>query len=362
MLLLVLLRCNYPRGKVIGGSSTMNFMLYVRGNKRDYNLWEAMGNKGWGYSHVLPFFLKSENNTNPSIAANEAYHGSRGYLSVSESPWRTPLARAFLEGARILGYPLRDFNGEQQYGFMNPQGTVKNGGRCSNARAFLRPLRNRTNLHIALHSFVTKILFHPTLKRAYGVLFDRDNNLELEVYALREVILSAGAINTPQLLMLSGIGPAKHLHQHNITVISDLPVGKNLMDHIAAAPLFVIYQPVSLLVNRLASLPAVFRYITSGEGPLTSFGGVEGVGFVSSKYRNASKDWPDIEYHFVSGSHGSDKGDFFHTMLGLKKEYYTNFYNYLYDQDQFIIVTKLMRPQSRGYIQIKSSNPYQHPK
>lgn len=355
-------RCNFPRGKVIGGSSSINYMLYVRGNQHDYDSWEAMGNPGWGFSDVLPYFKLSEDNTNPSIAKDKEYHRSGGYLTIGDPPWRTPLASAFVEAGAELGYPVRDFNGNQQTGFMVPEGFIRKGSRCSNARAFLRPLQNRPNLHIALHAFVTKVLIHSEMRRAYGVVFDRNDRRGLEVYAHREVILSAGSINSPQLLMLSGIGPAEHLAQHNISLIADLPVGKNLQDHVAAGPIFTIDQPVSLQTSRLNNLPAMLRYVSGSSGPLATFGGVEGIGFISTKYANESMDWPDIEYHFLSGSHGSDNGEFFYKILGLKKLYWNEYYDYLHNIDHFSIITKLMRPHSRGYIRLNSSDPYSYPK
>lgn len=128
-------------------------MIYVRGNRRDYDLWEAMGNQGWSYEHVLPYFLKSEDNRNPYLARTR-YHETGGYLTVQEAPWRTPLAIAFLQAGRELGYQVRDINGEEQAGFMVAQGTIRRGSRCSTAKAFLRPIRLRRNLHIAMHSQV----------------------------------------------------------------------------------------------------------------------------------------------------------------------------------------------------------------
>ncbi|XP_042883199.1 glucose dehydrogenase [FAD, quinone]-like [Penaeus japonicus] len=356
-------RCNLPRGKVIGGSSSINYMLYVRGNRQDYDLWEAQGNRGWGYDHVLPFFKYSEDNSNPTLATNSDFHGSGGPLSVGEPPWRSPLAAAFVEAGVELGYPARDFNGAQQTGFMVPQGFLRRGSRCSNARAYLRPARRRPNLHTALHAFATRILFD-SARRAYGVVFDRGGEEQRgqEVRARREVILAAGAINTPQLLMLSGVGPAQHLRRHNISVVADLAVGRNLQDHVAGTAIFTIEQPVSLLYSRLENLPAVLKYSVFGSGPLTSLGGVEGVAFVSTRFTNASRDWPDIEFHFVSGSHASDGGSHLRHALGLQEEYWTHYFSRLVDRDHFSILAKLMRPRSRGVVELRSDDPYEYPK
>lgn len=154
----------------------LNYMLYVRGNKKDYDHWEAAGNPGWGYDSVLHYFKKSEDNRNPYLAATP-YHGTGGYLTVQEAPWRTPLAAAFVEAGVEMGYENRDGNGETQTGFMIPQGTIRRGSRCSTAKAFLRPIRHRKNLHIAMHAYVTKILIDPVSKIAYGVQFKRNGKL-----------------------------------------------------------------------------------------------------------------------------------------------------------------------------------------
>lgn len=220
-------RCNWPRGKVLGGSSVLNYMIYVRGNKNDYDNWAQMGNTGWDYKSVLPYFKKSEDNRNPYLARTP-YHSSGGYLTVQESSWHTPLAAAFVEAGTEIGYENRDINGEKQTGYMIAQGTIRRGSRCSTAKAFLRPIRLRPNFHLALNAFVTKIEIDPKTKRAWGVEFVRHNRKQI-IRARREVILSAGAINSPQILMLSGVGPRDHLEAMGIPVLKDLPVGNNLM-------------------------------------------------------------------------------------------------------------------------------------
>merc|ERR1719445_723859 len=222
-------RCNWPRGKVLGGSSVLNYMLYVRGNRKDYDDWEAAGNPGWGYEEALHYFKKSEDNRNPYLAATK-YHSTGGYLTVQEAPWRTPLATAFVEAGVEMGYQNRDGNGEFQTGFMIPQGTIRRGSRCSTAKAFLRPIRHRPNLHIAMNSQVIKILIDNKSKNAFGVRLRRKDKV-YTVLADKEVILSAGTLNSAQLLMLSGVGPAGHLQEFGIPVHRNLPVGENLQDH-----------------------------------------------------------------------------------------------------------------------------------
>lgn len=201
-----------------------NNYFQVRGNRQDYDLWESLGNPGWGYDHVLPYFKKSEDNRNPYLAKTP-YHSKGGFLTVQESPWHTPLVAAFVEAGTELGYPNRDINGEFQSGFMIAQGTIRRGSRCSTAKAFLRPVRLRRNLHVAMNAHVTKIVIDSVNSQAMGVEFKRDGK-RFRIFARKEVIMSAGAINTPQILMLSGIGPKAHLEEIGIPVIKDLPVGK----------------------------------------------------------------------------------------------------------------------------------------
>lgn len=252
--------CNWPRGKVLGGSSVLNAMVYVRGNKRDYDNWEEQGNIGWSYKNVLHYFKKSEDNRNPYLARTP-YHGQHGLLTVQEAPWRTPLSLTFIKAGQELGYEHRDINGEEQTGFMLTQSTMRRGSRCSTSKAFLRPIRLRKNLHVAKFAHVTKIIIDPVSKRAMGVEFIKNQKRQM-VFAMKEVIMSAGSLNTPQLLMLSGIGPAQHLNDFNIPVISDLPVGDNLQDHVGLGGLtFIINEPVTVTTARFANIPTFLEYI-----------------------------------------------------------------------------------------------------
>lgn len=193
-------QCNWPRGKVLGGSSVLNAMVYVRGNKRDYDHWESLGNIGWGYKDILPYFTKSEDNRNPYLARSP-YHGTGGYLTIQEAPWRTPLSLTFIKAGKEMGYEHRDINGEEQTGFMLTQSTMRRAARCSTAKAFLRPIRLRKNLHVAKFAHATKVLIDPKTKRTYGIEFVKDEKRHV-IYSTKEVILSAGSLNSPQLLMV----------------------------------------------------------------------------------------------------------------------------------------------------------------
>ncbi|XP_057669065.1 glucose dehydrogenase [FAD, quinone] [Diorhabda carinulata] len=352
-------RCNWPRGKVLGGSSVLNAMIYIRGNSRDYDYWEEQGNPGWSYKKVLPYFLKSEDNRNPYLLKTP-YHKSGGYLSVQESPWRTPLSIAFLQAGMELGYQNRDCNGEIQTGFMLAQGTIRRGSRCSTAKAFLRPVRNRSNLHIAMLAQVTKIKINPKTKEAYAVKLVR-NNRPQTVRARREIILSAGAIGSPHILMLSGVGPKEHLESFNISVLSDLKVGHNLQDHIGLGGLtFIIDDPLTVNRKRYQTMQVALEYIINEKGPLTSIGGVEGLAFVNTKYAPKSGLWPDVQFHFAPSSINSDP-DQIRKITGLRDSIYNTVYKPLKNAETWTILPLLLRPKSTGWIKLKSKDPMVYP-
>ncbi|XP_043257481.1 glucose dehydrogenase [FAD, quinone] [Colletes gigas] len=354
-------RCCWTRGKVLGGSSVLNTMLYIRGNRRDFDQWESFGNPGWGYKDVLPYFKKSEDQRNPYLARNK-YHSTGGYLTIQDAPYNTPLGVAFLQAGEEMGYDLVDVNGEQQTGFAFYQYTMRRGARCSAAKAFVRPIQLRKNFHLSLWSHVTRVLVDPRTKKAHGVEFIRNGRKEV-VYARKEVILSAGAINTPQLMMLSGIGPRQHLEELGIPVIHDSPgVGQNLQDHIAVGGLaFLIDYEISVVMNRLVNINSALRYAVTEDGPLTSNVGLEAVGFISTKYANQSDDWPDIEFMLTSSSTNSDGGTHVKNAHGLTDEFYNEVFGKINNRDVFGVFPMMLRPKSRGFIKLRSKNPLDYP-
>ncbi|RWS13593.1 glucose dehydrogenase (acceptor)-like protein 3 [Dinothrombium tinctorium] len=352
-------RMHWPRGKVLGGSSVLNYMVYIRGNRRDFDNWVRLGNVGWSYEEVLPYFIKSEDNRDPSIAFN-GFHGVGGYLTVSSPPDVTPVGLAFPEAGKFLGYPNIDLNGPIQTGWAIPQGTVRRGARCSTSKAFLLPTKDRPNLHVLTFSYVTKILFNED-KRAIGVQFDRFS-LTHVVYVRKEVIVSGGSINSPQLLMLSGIGPADHLNAFGIPIIADLPVGNNLHDHIYPGVHFSLEaKGVSIVQRRVVSLPNIIKYFTSGRGPLTIIGGIEGLGFIKTKYANYSDDFPDFQIHLLSGDISSDDGQNFRRVQGITRELYEQYYLPYTSFDSFSFYPVMLHPKSRGFIRLRSTSPYDPP-
>lgn len=352
-------RCNWPRGKVLGGCSVLNAMVYVRGSKNDYNNWAALGNPGWDYNSMLKYFLKSEDVRNPYLAKTP-YHETGGYLTVQESPWRTPLSIAFLQAGRELGYENRDINGEKQSGFMITQSTLRRGSRCSTAKAFIRPVRSRPNLDVVLHAEVTRLIFDKN-KRAVGVEFEKGGRRHA-AFAKNEVILSAGALNSPKLLMLSGIGPAEHLQELSIPVISDLPVGNNMQDHVGLGGLtFVIDAPLTVTRSRFQTMPVAMEYILRERGPMT-FTGVEGVAFLNTKFQDPAEDWPDIQFHFIPSSVASDGTDQIRKVLNLREGFYNTVYKPLHHSETWSILPLLLRPRSTGFVRLNSRNPRDMPK
>ncbi|KAF7409730.1 hypothetical protein HZH68_004111 [Vespula germanica] len=373
-------RCCWPRGKVLGGSSVLNTMLYIRGNRRDFDQWESFGNPGWGYDDVLPYFKKSEDQRNPYLARNTKYHSTDitndvkstiqffkeqvfagGYLTVEDSSYKTPLGPAYLQAAKELGYNIRDINGEKQTGFAFFQYTMRSGTRCSAAKAFVRPSKFRNNFDLSLWSHVTRVLIDPSTKKAYGVEFIRNGRVET-VFAKKEVILSAGAINTPQLLMLSGIGARNHLENFSIPVIQDSPgVGQNLQDHIGVGGLiFLIDYNISLKTSVLINLKTILEYIINRKGPLTSSIGLEVVGFLSSKNTNQTDDWPDTEFMITSAT-VNNAPDIAENAFCLTEDFYDEVYGDIINRDSFNIIPMILRPKSRGYIKLKSNNSLDYP-
>jgi choline dehydrogenase len=279
-------RLYMPRGKVIGGSGSINAMIYVRGNRADYDGWAAGGAEGWSYDEVLPYFKRSEDNER----GEDEFHGVGGPMSVSDSRAMSPLIETMIEATRLAGHEVNpDFNGARQDGVGRFQLTQRNGRRCSTAAAFLHPAKERPNLDVLTGAMASRVLFEGS--RAVGIEVDRDGQVE-EIRAEREVILSAGAFQSPVLLMLSGIGPAEDLGLFGIEVREDLPVGHNLQDHCMAQLNYETDQPS--LFGAFAP-PNFELFETEGRGPLTS-NIPEAGGFFRTR---PELDAPDMEFHYA---------------------------------------------------------------
>lgn len=271
----------------MGGTSVINYLLYNRGHQDDFNDWLALGNPGWGFDDVLPYFKKSERVGIKQLKSSP-FRGTEGYLDVQHSPYKSKLLNAFLKTGNQMGYQVNDPNGEEMLGFSQVQATMRNGRRSSASKAYLTPaVRSRRNLQVLTKSWVTKILIHPETKMAYGVEFVKDKK-RYQVKATKEVILAAGAISSPQLLMLSGVGPKEHIHdEFKIPVLQDLRVGFNLQDHTGVSGLvFLVNESITITEANVQNPRDIMSYFLYGRGPFTCPGGAEGVAFV--KVENSS--------------------------------------------------------------------------
>ncbi|XP_046744286.1 glucose dehydrogenase [FAD, quinone]-like [Diprion similis] len=345
-------QCSWPRGKVLGGSSAINYMLYVRANRKDYDTWRDLGNPGWGYEDILPYFMKAENISIPDLRGS-SYHGTEGYLTVETYRYKHPIGSYFMEAIQEMGYNEVDFNGETQTGATYPQGTLRNGLRCSVAKAYLRPVSNRTNLHISTNSMVNKILVNETTKEAYGVEFVREN-VRYTVHAKNEVILSAGSIQSPQLLMLSGIGHKEDLEELGIDVILDSPgVGQSLQDHVALGGLTYLIDPP--YNPSISTFSAAEQFLMQHEGPLYDAALAEVLGFINTRYSNSSDDYPDIQLYFGSTADNVNRAGIEHG-FGVKSDFYESLNADIIDKDSYSIIPQLLRPKSRGYIKLRDNN------
>ena len=357
-------RCNWPRGKVLGGTSAMNGMAYIRGMKHVFDEWAAAGNDGWSYDEVLEYFKKSED-FRPRANDKDLqffYHGSGGPLTVQRME-SMDLARTLLSAAKEAGHTeLDDINGPSQLGFAHLDATIINGTRCSAAKAFLGPAKNRKNLHVIKQSKVTRIIIDPIGKEAKTVEFrSRDDKLQ-QVRIKKEAILSAGAINSPQLLMLSGIGPEAHLKEFGIKVIKDSKVGENLQDRILfIGSLFSIRSSEKLQPNPLSFLDASYEYLTRRTGALTTFYGTTVSGFIKTKF--ALEDRPDIHI-LIFGILANDTNALaiLAGFFGLTNETIFSLQGILKEHDVVLMIPVLGQPSSRGKILLRSANPSDYPK
>jgi len=329
---------NYPRGKTLGGSSSINGLLYIRGQEQDYNMWRQLGNVGWGWSDVLPYFLKSEDQEHgPS-----QFHGVGGPLSVEDQRIKLDILNVFMNAAEELGIPkVDDFNKGDNHGCGYFQVTEKNGLRCSTSVGYLRPIKNRKNLKIITGAHVKNINFDK--KKATGLSYWKDNKL-IDVKAKIEVILSAGSIGSPHILQVSGIGDSSKLTQHEINVVSDLKgVGKNLQDHIMMRPVYKVknIKTLNKKINSLFGKMLIgMEFIFFRKGPMT-MGASQLCGFAKS---DSSRETPNLQFHIQPIS--TDK-------LGGSD---------LHNFNAFTPTVANIRPTSRGEVSIISNDTRDNPK
>lgn len=357
-------RCRWPRGKVLGGSSVLNFMMYIRGNKGDYDGWAKLGNPGWDYESVLPYFKKSEDMRIKEYQGSP-YHSTGGYLTVEQYRYHYPVTEYLLNAFTEMGYNITDVNAPDPTGFALTPSTLRDGLRCSADKAFLVPVWKRKNLDIILEALVEKVLIREDggSKTAYGVQFLSGSTL-YTVKANREVILSAGALQSPQLLMLSGVGPRDHLEQLNISVILDSPgVGQNLQDQMSSYGLMYLITPPGNFTSpepfsfNVASFlnPITIAEDIAHQAWYTDFAS-EGTGFVRTKYANASDDYPDIQIIIAATAGNSDGGNFETNLVNIRDDYFAADIKGIENQNSYSLYPILLRPRSRGYIKLRSKD------
>ncbi|XP_058447540.1 glucose dehydrogenase [FAD, quinone]-like isoform X4 [Malaya genurostris] len=352
-----------PRGKLLGGSSSINGMHYIRGNRKNYDDWEKLGNPGWSWRNVLKYFIKSENNQVPEIVNGYGgkYHGVGGYLSVDYYAVTTPYHSILQRATREAGFKqLLDFNAEDHIGYSMAQYTIEGATRDSTAKAFLNPIRDRPNLHIIKNAFVVSLLFDEE-NAMKGVDFIVRDQIEMKAMASKEVILSAGSINTPQLLMLSGIGPREVLEPLNIPLRAELNVGGNLQDHVAVPIFFKLGKPIFDLDEiQLETMINLFEFtMLNRSQPVINDRVISIMGFDNTKSSTAL--FPDVQFvnmFLVKGDIASLK---FFQDSGYKRNILDSLTDNLQQNDIVAVFIACIEPRSRGKIRIKSANPYQHP-
>ena len=322
----------WPRGRTLGGSSSINGLVFIRGQAEDYNAWARLGNAGWSYKDVLPYFIKSENNQR---GAN-AFHGDKGPLRVSDIGIKHPLVEAFIGAAKSLGMPRNDdFNGATQEGAGYYQLTTHKGLRASTAKTYLKAARGRSNLHVETDALATKLLFDGT--RAVGLTYRR-KGIEVTVAVRRELVLSAGAIQSPQLLQLSGVGPADLLRQHAIPLVAESPgVGENLQDHLQVRLIYKCSQRVTTnddLRTLWGRARIGMQWLFARRGPLAI--GIQLGGLFARALPDAKT--PDVQFHFGTISADVVAGK-------------------AHDFSGFTVSACQLRPSSRGTVRIQSTDP-----
>lgn len=329
----------WPRGRTLGGSSAINAMCYTRGNRSDYDQWASLGNEGWSYQDIFPYFIKLENF---EPGAN-SYHGVGGPLNVTTPIYLNSLMNAFVEAGKQSGYALlSDYNAERQEGVGYFYVTEKGGQRCSNARAYLHPVDRRQNLTLITCAYAIKILFAG--KRAIGVRYVKRGKF-IDIFANKEVILSAGAIGSPQLLLLSGVGPRSEIEKHGIELVHELPgVGENLQDHLDIHITCLDKTRTSLSFHISALLRLLvdaYQYFFKHRGEFTS-NYTQAVGFIRSAPNLST---PDLQWHFAASVYTNSA-----TELKSLFKYYG-----------YTLMTCFLHPASRGRISLRNADPMTPP-
>lgn len=335
-------------------------MLYIRGHDRDYEQWEALGNPTWNYETALKFFKKSEANQNESFVnhKNGKYHSNKGYLTVDSYGEPHPLGEVFIGAGKEIGYDyIGDLNREHLLGFAYAQGTIHKGRRHSVAKTFLVPAKDRPNLHIIKHAHVTQILIENN--EAVGVEFIYNGTHKMRANNLKEVILSAGAVSSPPLLMLSGIGPKEHLEKFNIPVKVDAAVGRNLQDHLMARVFFEFHRSTAKEDTPVDMLNNIFNFAIHNKGPLTGFGISNLVAFVNTQNGTG---YPDIELHYVGFKKNSPEFKAYLELEKMNERIASALIEHNKRAEIAVVYVILLNPKSVGHIELNSASSTDPPK
>ncbi|XP_045465787.1 glucose dehydrogenase [FAD, quinone]-like [Harmonia axyridis] len=328
-------KCVIESGKALGGSTVINGMLYTRGNTRDFDKWADQGNKGWCYEELLPYFKKMEDICLKHF--DRKYHGMGGNIHLENSQHKQSLTGSILSAAKEMHFPFVDYNGKDQLGIGFAQGTTKNGKRWSAARGYLEEAKHRENLVIEQNSKVLKVLISSHTKEAYGVLYLQEGDLHV-AKATKDIILSAGALHTPQILLLSGIGPSEDLNKLGIEVLSDLKVGHNLKDHLGFSGLRVIFNKTSVMEQN--ERENLVEYLKEGKGPMAKLF-TDLIAYVKTEESKDKGNYPDVELLFVPYEHKTKEKENWRQALS--------------------IAVVHLHPKSTGKVQIDCKDPLQPP-
>ncbi|KAK8384651.1 hypothetical protein O3P69_014313 [Scylla paramamosain] len=347
--------CHMPVGRVLGGSSTLNWMMYVRGNRRDFDNWEAMGNPGWSYAEVLHYFRKSENYLGTRHQATLEFHGRGGPLTVDDKVWAPPLTQAILQAGRELGFQVIDPNGPEMIGFSIPDLTVRHGRRGSTSASYILPAAKKRNLHVVLNAQVTQLI-------------GRAENTRIYLYYAPPLLQNAPRLTRFffRLVLFNrdkrAVG-VKYVQFGQIPVLLDLPgVGQNLQDHPSVFGLTWTVRPgTSTFLLRSASIQSIKQYLRDKTGPLAVPFGVEVNAWSPAHPSVGDPMWPDLQYLFMSITPAVDYGLLFTDGVGFRRELFHKYYGSLLGREGFNIGPMLTRPKSRGTVTLQSSDPFAPP-
>lgn len=344
--------CHWPRGKLLGGCSSINAMIYIRGNKDNYDSWENEGNENWNYNNVIKIFKKNEKLLAESLKHLDTY-GTNGLLPLTKYKSDETIRDVILESVKELGYPVLDSEGT--IGFFESLMTINNGTRANAAKIFLGEVRKSNNLKLATNALVEKILINKNSMKAEGVKV-KIGNRSIKLYADKEVILSAGSLNSPKILMLSGVGPKEHLEQKNIELVKDLKVGHNLQDHL----IYWVFSKVGDEALKSTTLEDdIYNYFSKRQGEWSTTGISNINGFINTK--NDSK-YPDIQcLYFPINKNDVNSLDLFMEVINMDMTVWNNVKRFNAENHILLTIVVLLQPKSRGRVLLNSKDPSDDP-